>query len=165
MSTKTSSQTAANETQKHDAATETPPSTGSTLVESRLPSHPAAGPPQVPPLSGWRLTTVFLASLVGLFLSLLDTTIVAVSLTSIANHFQDFERSTWVINAYLLSYMAFAIIISRLSDPFGRKTVQVVAFTIFIAFSIGCALSQTMAQLIVFRALQGVGGSGLYSMW
>lgn len=60
--------------------------------------------------------------------------------------------------------MAFAIIISRFSDIFGKKTVEVASFIIFIGFSLGCALSKSMTQLIVFRALQGIGGSGLYSM-
>lgn len=60
--------------------------------------------------------------------------------------------------------MAFAIIIARLSDIFGKKTVEIASFVMFIGFSLGCALSQNMTQLIVFRALQGIGGSGLYSM-
>ena len=60
--------------------------------------------------------------------------------------------------------MAFAVIVSRFSDLFGKKTVEVAAFIFFISFSLGCALSRSMTELIVFRALQGIGGSGLYSM-
>lgn len=54
---------------------------------------------------GWRLNVLVAASFAGFFLSLLDTTIVAVALPSIADQFADFERSTWVINAYLITYM------------------------------------------------------------
>ena len=115
-------------------------------------------------IDGWRRILLLISVFIGLFLSFLDSTIVAVALTTIADQFNEYDRSTWVITAYLLTYMAFAIIISRLSDIFGRRTVEVASFVIFICFSLGCALSRNMTELIVFRALQGIGGSGLYSM-
>lgn len=70
-------------------------------VPPSAPISPSSGPY----LSGWRLWVTITAAFVGFFLSLLDTTIVAVSLPSIANHFEEFDRSTWVINAYLIAYM------------------------------------------------------------
>lgn len=85
--------------------------------------------------------------MIGLFLSFLDTTIVAVALTTIADQFDEFDRSTWVITAYLLTYMAFGIIISRFSDIFGKKGVHIACFVLFFLFSLGCALSRTMMQL------------------
>jgi MFS family permease len=115
-------------------------------------------------LHGWRLILLLTSLFTGLFLSFLDTTIVAVALPVIASQFNDFSHASWVLTAYLLTYMAFAIIISRFSDLFGKKTVEVASFTVFIAFSLGCGLSQSMTQLIILRALQGIGGSGLYSM-
>ena len=130
--------------------------------ENRSPT-PRPPPPSLQ-IEGWRRTLLLVAVFTGLFLSFLDTTIVSVALATIANQFDDFDHSTWVITAYLLTYMAFAIITSRFSDIFGKKAVEVACFVIFIAFSLGCALSRTMTQLIVFRALQGIGGSGLYSM-
>ena len=124
---------------------------------------PSTTPPP-PQIAGWHRAVVLTSIFTGLFLSFLDTTIVSVALTTIASQFDDFGHATWVLTAYLLTYMAFAIIISRFSDIFGRKTVEVVCFGLFISFSLGCALSQNMTQLIIFRALQGIGGSGLYSM-
>lgn len=115
-------------------------------------------------LTGWRFITVIAALFTGLFLAMLDTTIVAVALTTIASRFDDFSRATWVVSAYLLTYMACAIIMARLSDIFGKKTMEVTSLVIFIVFSMACALSKSMLQLIIFRALQGVGGSGLYSV-
>lgn len=115
-------------------------------------------------LTGWRFAAVLTSLFTGHFLGMLDTTIVAVALTTIATQFDDFSRSTWVVSAYLLTYMAFAIIMARLSDIFGKKTIELVSFVIFLVFSMACALSQSMLQLIIFRALQGIGGSGLYSM-
>lgn len=115
-------------------------------------------------VTGWRQKILLISVFIGLFLSFLDTTIVSVALPTIAAEFDEYDRSTWVITAYLLTYMAFAIIITRLSDIFGRKAIEVTNFLLFIAFSLACALSQSMTQLIVFRAFQGIGGSGLFSM-
>lgn len=53
---------------------------------------------------------------------------------------------------------------ARLSDAVGRKTVVIMSFIIFLAASMGCAASKTLDQLIGFRAAQGVGGAGLYSL-
>lgn len=127
------------------------------------PSTPAS-PSQSIQLDGWRRVLVLTSVFIGLFLAFLDTTIVSVALATIANEFEDFDHATWVLTSYLLTYMAFAIIITRLSDIFGRKAIEVASFVLFIAFSLGCALSQSMTQLIIFRAFQGIGGSGLFSM-
>ena len=121
-------------------------------------------PPTQLDLPPWRRNLLLASLFTGLFLSFLDSTIVSVALATIASQFHDFEHATWVVTAYLLAYMSFAIIIARLSDIFGRKTIEVASFLMFIGFSLGCGLSRNMTQLIVFRALQGVGGSGLYSM-
>lgn len=138
---------------------------GSTTTTTQEPKS-ASSEPSSPHLevAGWRRTLLLTSIFVGLFLSFLDTTIVSLALTTISAQFNDFNHSTWVITAYLLTYMAFAIIISRLSDILGRKAVEVASFLLFIGFSLGCALSRSMTELIVFRALQGIGGSGLYSM-
>lgn len=127
-------------------------------------SSPPPPPDDTPKPTGWRLALLLTALYTGLFLSFLDTTIVSVALPTIASTFSSYNRATWVLTAYLLTYMAFATIIARFSDIFGRKTVSVASFVFFLAFSMACALSRSMVQLIVFRALQGVGGSGLYSM-
>ena len=115
-------------------------------------------------LTGWRQHCIIASVFMGLFLSFLDTTIVAVALPTISDQFGGFARSSWVITAYLLTYMAFGIILARLSDFFGSKAIEVTSLVLFLIFSIACAVSQNMFQLIVFRALQGIGGSGLYSM-
>jgi MFS family permease len=118
-----------------------PPLQASAAEKDRAPTTPEGQP------SGWRLNLVLAATFVGLCLSLLDTTIVAVSLPTIAEHFDEFDRSTWIINAYLITYMAFSIVIARMSDIFSCRSVQAVSFIIFIAFSLGCALSTSMTQL------------------
>jgi MFS family permease len=150
-------------------AGETTPSTMESNTQEKsirtneVEAPPSPNPPQLRP-TGWRLVLLLGSLYTGLFLSFLDTTIVAVALPTIAFEFNDFSRATWTLTSYLLTYMAFAIIISRFSDFFGKKAVEAASFVIFIAFSLGCGLSNNMTELIVFRALQGIGGSGLFSM-
>lgn len=79
--------------------------------QAEQPSAPAAPTPAKPPVSaaidvkGWRQGVLVASVMMGLFLGFLDTTIVAVALPSIANDFDDFSNITWVVTAYLLSYM------------------------------------------------------------
>lgn len=100
----------------------------------------------------------------GLFLSMLDASIIATSLFSIAGDMKNFEHINWVALAYGLTYLGFAALFARVSDVVGRGDAFVVAFCIFIAFSLGCGFSETIEQLIICRAFQGVGAGGLYSI-
>lgn len=147
----------------------TPPEVRKTSVmEDDTPS--VATPPITPDekpaqsIQGWRLIVVESCLFLGLLLSVMESSIVATSLIDIARSFDDFIRIQWVVLAYLLTYMGFALLFSRVSDVIGRKWTTFAAFSIFSAFSLGCGLAQTLDQLIAFRALQGIGGSGLYSM-
>ena len=101
---------------------------------------------------------------VGLFLSLMDTAIVSTALYTISGEFGNFRISSWVILAYTLADVGSAVMIARIADVLGRKLVVVCAFIIFAAFSLACGWSKSMNQLITFRAVQGIGGAGLYSM-
>ncbi|KAM3440691.1 hypothetical protein NHJ13734_003148 [Beauveria thailandica] len=116
------------------------------------------------PIAAWRLTVILFCIGMGLFLSLLDATVVATMLVDISAEFEDFKTSSWVVLAYTLTEVGFAVAMARLSDALGRKTVVVASFTIFLAASMGCAASANLDQLIGFRAAQGVGGAGLYAM-
>ncbi|KAI1170427.1 major facilitator superfamily domain-containing protein [Nemania sp. FL0916] len=60
--------------------------------------------------------------------------------------------------------MGLAIWFAKLSDIYGRRDSICAAWVLFSGFSVGCALARTMPQLIVCRAFQGMGGSGLYSL-
>jgi MFS family permease len=115
-------------------------------------------------LRGWRLVVIMLSIFTGLFLSFLDTSIVAVALATIASKFNSFANSSWVFTAYLLTYMAFGIILARLSDIFGLRIIEAMSMLLFLIFSAACGGARSMTQLIIFRSIQGIGGSGLYSM-
>lgn len=85
-------------------------------------------------------------------------------LIDIGQEFNDFRTSSWVVLAYTLTEVGFAVAMSRLSDALGRKTVVCASFFIFLVASMGCGASANLDQLIGFRAVQGIGGAGLYAM-
>ncbi|KAM0236126.1 hypothetical protein ACHAPO_005350 [Fusarium lateritium] len=117
--------------------------------------------PSIPPARFWTLCVgVFL----GLFLSMIDTSIVATSLHSIGVDFEVLEDVNWVALAYTLAYLGCAIVFARISDIVGRRNAFIAAYIIFFVFSLACGFAHTLNQLIAFRALQGVGGSGLYAL-
>jgi MFS family permease len=124
----------------------------------------AAGYPLRLHLSRWRQIFIMFAIFVGLFLSFLDVSIVAVALATISNDFGEFQDSTWVFTGYMLTYMAFGIILSRLRDIVGMLTIEALSIVLFSAASLGCALSENMTQLIAFRVIQWIGGNGLFSL-
>ncbi|TGO45375.1 hypothetical protein BOTNAR_0675g00050 [Botryotinia narcissicola] len=98
-------------------------------------------------LEGWRFQFVDLAMCLSLCLSQLEATIVSTSLVSIASSLRAFNKSSWVVSVYLLTYTWFLITIAKLSDIFGRKNFIALVLGRSIAFSIGCGFSNDMTTL------------------
>jgi EmrB/QacA subfamily drug resistance transporter len=94
-------------------------------------------------------------------LAALDQTIVATALPKIVSDLNGFEHLSWVVTAYLVSSTVTVPLYGKLSDLYGRRRLFLVAITIFLIGSALCGLSQSMGQLIAFRALQGIGAGGL----
>ncbi|GJC97124.1 major facilitator superfamily transporter [Colletotrichum higginsianum] len=111
-----------------------------------------------------RKVLIVTSLLLGLFLATLDTSIVATSLITISEEFGDYANAPWVLLAYLLTYMGCAVGIAKFSDIYGRRTLLFYSWLFFLLFSLMCACATSMPMLIIGRALQGVGGSGLYSL-
>lgn len=127
---------------------------------------PHTEPESTPPvyIIGWRLYAIISGLCMSLFLSTLETTIVSTSLVSITNALHGFEQRDWIVTSYLLTYTGFLIIFAKFSDVLGRKFVVLLSLAIFTIFSIVCGVITSMVQLIIFRAFQGVGASGIYAM-
>lgn len=100
----------------------------------------------------------------GFLFSTVDTCIVSIPLITISEELGDHVHAPWVILSYLLTYMAFATGIAQLSDIYGRRNLLLFSWIIFVAFSMGCGAATDMKSLIICRAFQGLGGSGLYSL-
>src|SRR6476660_6028686 len=112
-------------------------------------------------LTGAALRTVFIALMLGMFLAALDQTIVSVALPTIVGDLGGLSHLSWVVTSYLLAATVSTPIYGKLGDMYGRKPVFQAAILIFLTGSMLAGLSQTMIQLISFRALQGVGAGGL----
>ena len=104
---------------------------------------------------------VFAALMLGMFLAALDQTIVSTALPTIVGELGGLEHLSWVVTSYLLATTASTPLYGKLGDMYGRKPVFLVAILIFIAGSMLSGLSQTMGELIAFRAVQGLGAGGL----
>jgi len=101
------------------------------------------------------------ALLLGIFMASLDSTIVATSMGSIIGDLGGMDKYVWVTSAYLVAEMAGMPIFGKLSDMYGRKKFFIFGILLFLVGSILCGTAQTMTQLCIFRAVQGIGGSAL----
>jgi EmrB/QacA subfamily drug resistance transporter len=99
--------------------------------------------------------------MLGMLLAALDQTIVATALPTIVGDLGGLNHLSWVVTAYLLAATVSTPLYGKLGDLYGRKLVFQAAIVIFLAGSALAGLSQSMAQLIAFRAVQGLGGGGL----
>ncbi|WP_256257312.1 MDR family MFS transporter [Nonomuraea pusilla] len=104
---------------------------------------------------------LLLAVLGGMFLAMLDQTIVGTALPRIVGDLGGTSLYTWVVTAYLLTSTVTVPLYGRLSDQYGRKPLLLVGMTVFVIGSALCGVAQDMPQLIAFRALQGLGAGAL----
>lgn len=101
------------------------------------------------------------ALLLGMLLAALDQTIVSTALPTIVSDLGGLDHLSWVVTAYLLAATAATPLWGKLGDQYGRKPLFQTAIVIFLVGSALCGAAQDMAQLIAFRAVQGLGGGGL----
>ena len=120
--------------------------------------EPAPAPAAMPQR---QLMTLFGGLLLAMLLAALDSTIVATALPTIVGELGGLDRLSWVVTAYLLAQTVVIPLYGKLGDLHGRKVVLQSAIVIFLIGSALCGFSRTMMELIVFRAIQGLGGGGL----
>src|SRR5260221_3875254 len=121
---------------------------------------------QAPTLRCSRSEIVSIVSglMLAMYLASFDQTIVATSLSTMAQELNGWTLMSWVVSAYLVASTITTPIYGRLSDIYGRRLVLLASIGLFVGASVLCALSQTMPQLIGARILQGLGGGGLRSV-
>ena len=115
-------------------------------------------------LRGLPFMLVMFAMCLAVFIGGLDGTIVVVAMPQIAKDFDALSLISWIFLSFLLTQTAGTPLWGRASDMLGRKNAMLVAIGSFVVGSIACALSNTFASLVVFRAIQGIGGGGLMSV-
>ncbi len=107
-----------------------------------------------------RVAWTFAISSIALFMAALDNLVVTTALPVIRSSFNaNLSELEWIVNAYTLTFAVLLLTGAALGDRFGRKRVFIVGLAIFTAGSTIAALSTDVTQLIVARAIQGVGGA------
>ena len=104
---------------------------------------------------------ILAAIMLGIFLSILDQTIVATALPRIVGDLRGGDVYTWVTTVYLLTSTISIPFYGKLSDLYGRRPMLLAGIAIFVAGSALSAISQEMWQLVFFRAIQGLGAGAL----
>lgn len=111
----------------------------------------------IPEQQAWKALA---ALCIGLFVTLLDQSLVAVSLPRIREEFDaSINQVVWVSAIYLLTFAVPLLITGRLGDRFGQRNVYLVGMAIFTLAAFACSQAPSIEVLIMLRALQGFGGS------
>ncbi|HEY5248021.1 MAG TPA: MFS transporter [Dermatophilaceae bacterium] len=119
----------------------------------------SSGAPGATPRQAWQALGVLL---IGMFMSLLDATIVNVALPTIRTSLNASEATlSWIISGYALAFGLALIPAGRLGDRYGHKWVFISGLALFTVASLACGLAQDGNQLIVARVVQGLAG-GIY---
>ncbi|WP_255465196.1 MDR family MFS transporter [Frigoribacterium sp. NBH87] len=129
-------------------------------------SSPAAAAPAERQglMSHRQILFVIFGLMAGMFLSALDQTIVGTSMRTIADDLDGLSLQAWVTTAYLIVSTISTPIYGKLSDIFGRRPLFLIAISIFLVGSLAAGFSESMYQLAIFRAIQGMGAGGLMAL-
>ncbi|QDX94149.1 DHA2 family efflux MFS transporter permease subunit [Brevibacillus laterosporus] len=104
---------------------------------------------------------VLLGLILGMFITSLDQTIVATAIPTVVAELGGLTSYVWAFSAYMIAEIVTMPIFGKLSDMFGRKRLFMIGLSVFILASIIAGCATNMMQLIIARALQGVGGGAL----
>lgn len=144
-------------------------------VRPALPSLPGSGatatpvgpghvPEAHPHLSHPEILRVIGGIVLCILLAALDQTVVIPAVPAIAQDLNGFGHLSWIVTAYLITATVATPVYGKLSDTWGRRRLLMLAIVLFVLASVACAMATTLEQLILFRALQGIGGGGLMSL-
>ncbi len=111
-----------------------------------------------------RILAIYSGLMIALLLAALDQTIVATALPRVVSELGGITQYSWVFTAYMLGSTVTVPLYGKLGDVYGRKPLFIVAITIFLVGSALCGAAQNMVELVIFRAVQGVGAGGLFPL-
>ncbi len=101
------------------------------------------------------------AMLISTFMAAVEVTVISTAMPTIVGQLGGFDLFTWAFGVYLLGQAVTTPIYGRLADQYGRKRVYIGSVAVFLLGSLLCGFAWSMASLIAFRAIQGIGGGGL----
>ena len=99
-----------------------------------------------------------------IFLFAIDATIVATSMPTIVSQLGGLELYSWVFSIYMLTSALTTPLFGKLSDLYSRRRLMLIGIGIFVVGSTLCGAAQSMEQLVLFRAVQGLGGGAIYAL-
>ncbi len=102
--------------------------------------------------------------MLAVFLFAIDATIVSSAMPTVVSQLGGIDLYSWVFSVYMLTSALATPIFGKLSDLYSRRTLILLAITTFVVGSVACGAAQSMTQLIVFRAVQGMGGGAVYAL-
>ncbi|MBE0682111.1 MAG: MFS transporter [Anaerolineales bacterium] len=108
-----------------------------------------------------RIILVTIGVMLSLFLASMESTVVATAMPTIVGQLGGLEHYSWVFSAFMLTSTTFVPLYGKLSDIYGRRRIYVIAMALFLLGSVMCGLANSMTQLILGRALQGLGAGGI----
>src|ERR687883_2151366 len=111
-----------------------------------------------------RILAIYSGLMVTLLLASLDQTIVATALPRVVSDLGGLSQYSWVFTAYMLATTVTVPLYGKLGDVYGRRPLFLIAISVFLVGSALCGLAQNMPELVVFRAVQGIGASGLFPL-
>src|SRR6266516_2038521 len=111
-----------------------------------------------------RILAIYSGLMVALLLAALDQTIVATALPKVVSDLGGITQYTWVFTAYMLGSVVTVPLYGKLGDVHGRKPLFIVAIVIFLVGSALCGAAQNMWELVIFRAVQGIGAGGIFPL-
>src|SRR5687767_8871847 len=130
-------------------------------MEANSGESPRQGPRPTLEMSSGRRTAVTLGVLMGMFLAALEATVVSTAMPTVIAALGGLNHYSWVFSAYLITSTVTVPVWGKLSDLYGRRLFYQIGIAIFLLGSILSGMSNSMAQLIVFRAIQGLGAGAL----
>jgi MFS family permease len=104
---------------------------------------------------------IIAAMLISTFMAAVEVTVISTAMPTIVARLGGFRLFSWTFGIYLLTQAVMTPLYGRLADSFGRRTVYLGSTALFLAGSLLCGCAWSMVSLIVFRAIQGIGGGGL----
>jgi EmrB/QacA subfamily drug resistance transporter len=108
-----------------------------------------------------RIVLVTIGVMLSLFLASMESTVVATAMPTIVGQLGGLEHYSWVFSAFMLASTTTVPLYGKLSDIYGRRTIYIIAMALFLTGSVLCGLAESLTQLILARALQGIGAGGI----
>ena len=111
-----------------------------------------------------QILLVLVGLMSGMFLAALDQNVVGAAMRTIADDLKGLELQAWVTTAYLITSTISTPLYGKLGDIFGRRRLFIIAISIFVVGSLLCGTAADMMQLAAWRAFQGIGAGGLFTL-